>query len=1281
MRGVLTLLAVALVALLTVALVAPLFIDWSAHRAEIEAQIGALTGGRVRLSGQITLRLLPIPYLELGEGSTAGPRPDDPRLSFKSAQLELALVKLASGAIRFTEIRLERPVLTLTRGANGSLNLPETRTREADVVGFDRLVAHSGEVQILSRDAEKAWTIGGVDFEADAPSLAGPYRLSGKFNGPGGSPVVFRFASEKGDAAETPIHIALDAGPCWPSLVFDGALALAAGAKAPNVSGLATLTGSVVSPDGPLPWRVTGPMSADLDAVNLKNAGLQFGPEERAVRVQGDAMLGYGSSPRLSIRAKAKQANVDALLRRKGEDGVPPARAVRILARSLAPALSGIGGLTVEAHVAMGDVILGSETMSDLSATVKAAPGSPVMTWLDIGLPGRSRFKADGEFETGPAPKFDGAIDFSTDDLPRLGGWASRSAGEFAARAASLGDTFAIRGVSLSGDVEVSSVGFSGRKLRLALERSILTGSLAFTGRVGSEPGRLYMDLASDSLDVETLPTLSASASLLGDLDLSIALRAKSLHVSHVGETDSEVDSGSLALKVDKSGPTTKLEQLSVADLGGASVDAQGSLGPEGMEATGHLRAAKLRDFALLVSRLAPGEWSKTLAERASLLSPTSLGFELHGGSGSDGGPAINSLRANGTIGQTHAALAVDPAPNVKGQTVAVDLDAPDAGAFLRQLGFVGSAVPSGKAHIALHATGAWGAGYDVEATGVLSGADVSATGRFAPTAEGDEARLFGSAKLKSGNVVPLASALGLAPPGGVIGPVEASTDLTLRGERWTISRLSGTIAGVKTSGELAYEPPPEAAETLLPNPDVALAEEAVNGPAATATEAAPPALTGELSFDRLPLGAVLALALGPPQPAKASAVWSDAKFGALPLIPPSASVRIGAPTIEAADGFSAQGFSATLRLDKGRLDLNDMAMKIAGGTASGSVTFRRDRDSATLNGTMSGERLAIGRAGLSGRIGGTIQFASTGKSPAALIAGLAGGGEANLAGVEFARTDLAALDRVVARSQAQDAQLDETNIAYAFGQELDKAPLRLPDGGTPLSLSAGTLKLGPLSIARPRGEAKLSASLDLARLSLETRLELTSPSTDLKFWSGPPPTATVTVENALSAPKRQVEVASLAAALATQAIARETDRISNLKSDIRERTFFNRRLKGERFMDRRDAEIEEWRAEQARLKALAQRQEAEKAAEKAAADKSAAERVEAARAAEKAESAKPFPQPELPPDISRAPASADADLAPSHPRPATPLPPTRPKPRPAPERASPSVPRAGGLY
>ena len=277
----------------------------------------------------------------------------------------------------------------------------------------------------------------------------------------------------------------------------------------------------------------------------------------------------------------------------------------------------------------------------------------------------------------------------------------------------------------------------------------------------------------------------------------------------------------------------------------------------------------------------------------------------------------------------------------------------------------------------------------------------------------------------------------------------------------------------------------------------------------------------------------------------------------------------------------------------------------------------------------------------------------------------------------------------MVARAQTPDALLDETNIAYALANELAKAPLPIPDGSTPTSLSAGVMKVGPIAIAGPRGGATLSADLDLRKLVVETKLAINSSAADLKFWSGPPPSAKIDVENALEAPKRQLDVSSLSAALAAQAIARETDRIAALEADIRERAFFNRRLKGERFMDRRQKEIEDWRAEQARLKGLTEHlrdeEEAEKAAELEAAEKKAAQAAADKAAAEKAAAetagAVKGETPESGPAAAKAPiAPASAppksdELGANAPFSPAPTPPIRPKAR------APADPTQGGLY
>jgi AsmA-like C-terminal region len=1306
-RNVLTFIAVALVAVMSAALVAPMLIDWSAHRADIEARLDAITGANVSLTGPVEVRLLPTPYLALGAGSLSAPGPDGPKLSFASARLELALVKLTSGQIRFSDISLDEPVLTIARGGDGGLRLPALPIARLQSTGVDRLIVRDGRVRIAGGANGAATEIAGVDIDAAAPSLNGPAHLTGKFLGPEDAPVVFRVASQKPGPEGTPLRVEIDAGPSWPAGEFEGVLEgdPAGGLTGLRFAGAATLTGTALGESEPTPWRVAGPMIVDFNRAAIHGAEFRLGPEERAVRANGDATLAFGSPARLSIEVKAKQANVDSLMRRKGEDGVAPARALTLLSRIAAAALEGRQSrMTIDAKVSAEPIILGAQTLPDASARLRTAPGAPLHLSLNLGLPGQSRLLGEGDLDAGAATKFHGDINFSSADLALLRDWASLGAPEAAAKVAAIAQALAYRSAALTGAVEASATGFSGRNLKLTLDRTTLTGAVAFTGPAGGKTGRLDVDLASNSLDVDTLPSLAA-AKMIGDMDLSLSLSAGSLHIARLGEA--EIDSGSMRLKAVKSGPNLTLERFSVAGLGGASVDIQGAMGPDSTAATGHLRADRLRDFAVLISRLAPGEWSRILVDRAGELSPAALTFDARGGGDAGDAPAIDSVRASGAAGETQFTIALDPRPKDSGRALTVSLDSPNSGALLRQFGLP-AATGSGRAHVSLNAAGGWAQGYDVEATSSLAGSELVWRGRFLPAAEGDDAKLFGAAKVKTANLAPLAAALGLAPAnGGVLGPADLGFEATLRGDRWTFSKLAATIAGVKANGELTYEPAATPAAVAEASAEISRAEEAIGSGAAAAGSPLPPSaeIEGELSIDRLPIGSILALALGPPQPGRAGMRWSEAKFTPALLSPPSAAVELKVGTLDLRDALSAQGFATALRLDKGRLDLDDLKMHIAGGTATGHATLRRNGDTATLTGTLTVDSIAVERPGFTGRVGAALDFASTGSSPAALIEGLAGAGTVNFTGAALARSDPAALDRVIARAQTPDAPLDETNIAFGFGNELSRAPLPIPDGSAPIALSAGVMKIGPIRIPGRRGDGALSADLDLRKLAAEARLTLTSSAGDLKFWSGPPPSAAVVVDNALEAPKRQLDVSSLSAGLAAQAIARETDRIATMEADIRERAFFNRRLKGERWMDRRRQEIEDFEVEQARLKGLTEhlraQEEAEKAAEleaaakkaeEAAAEKAAAEKAAADKAAADKAAAEKSPADNgeaakaTTPDndaataakvpFRPAPAAAKSDeLGANAPPPAAPMPPARPR------RATQGDPTQGRLY
>jgi hypothetical protein len=1183
-RIFLTLIAVALAAALSAALFAPFFIDWSLHRAQIEAELSDILGARVVVSGPIDIRFLPTPYLELRNVTVAGA--GAPAFACENVQLEAALASLPSGRARFTLARLDHPVLTLSRGPGGSLLLPPWRvSAPADRVALDRVIVTAGRLRVVGGEGVAPLDLSGLDLDAAAGSLIGPYRGSGRVSTPGWPQAEFHFATALLANSALPLKLEIDPSDGLPSGVFDGVLSLGPGAADAGLDlayfGAAAVSGfSAMKESGPpAPWRVSGALRADLDGATVEDLLVRFGPEERALEASGTARLEVGPPARFTADLKAKELNIDALLREKGEDSASPARALAALARVLSPLNAGSGPvLDMRVAFAAPTAIVGAQTLTDVALDATAAAGAPIEGDLELGMPGQSRLRLSGALEFGAAAEFKGRLEARVGDSAQLRDWATKDEPEFARRLLALAEAAPYRKASAIGDVEASAVGFSARNLELVVDRTALNGAMAFTRAVGDERGRLFVDLRSDALDIDALPNFNASADLLGDIDLSLALDAAKLRVARLGEA--AVESGSLSLKATKIGADLSLDRLSVAGLGGAAVEIRGASGPKGRWLTLQLDAEKLRDFAALIARVAPGRLSRLLVQRADALSPAKATLEAQAAApGAVGGLALDSVKAQGSAGQSQFTFKAERSGEAAGVAATFALDAPEGARLLQQIGLKTPSVASGRARIEASANGRWDSGFDARIAASIAGANFAWRGRVMPDAKtSDDAVLFGAASVKADNVMPLLATLGFAEPAATpVVPVDLSGDLVLRSAEVGFPRLAGSAAGAKVTGQLRWRPPIEPIAASSIDPDVALAQSLAGEP-----QTAPTAqIDGELSLDRASLAALLGLPLGAARPAEPDAKWSEAKFTPPLVDPPPLDLRLKIGALDIGEASQAHGVTARLRVDRGKFDIDELAMDFGGARASGHAALRRDGAAATLTGQASLDALAVDRAGVRGRLGASLSFASTGQSQSALVAGLVGEGRIETAGVSIARLDPDALGRILAKAQAPDASIDETNIAYGLGVELDKQPMSLPDGTAPAVMNAGVIYVGPFDIAGQGGHASATAVFDLRSLNLTIRATFAA-ATGGKFWSGPPPNFAVALTGPIDAPTRQIDAAALAAGLAAQAIARESDRIAALDADIRERAFFNRRLKAERFMRQREAEVAAFEADQA---------------------------------------------------------------------------------------------------
>jgi hypothetical protein len=381
----------------------------------------------------------------------------------------------------------------------------------------------------------------------------------------------------------------------------------------------------------------------------------------------------------------------------------------------------------------------------------------------------------------------------------------------------------------------------------------------------------------------------------------------------------------------------------------------------------------------------------------------------------------------------------------------------------------------------------------------------------------------------------------------------------------------------------LTYRPTVTPPASLIPtDPDLALAQ-AVAGSAATAA-GSPAQLEGALFVDRLPFSALAGLVLGAPQAAAAKTLWPDAKFSPGLANAPSADIALKVASFDLADGVVGHDASARLTLGRGVVGLDGLSMNVAGGALAGRLTIRRSGPDASLAGRLSIEPVAIDRPSFAGQLSGGLEFAATGQSVSALVAGLAGTGHIRMSGVGIPHLDQGAVGRIVEKARSPDYPIDATNIDHALDLEFSKQPLRIPDADAPAALTAGILRFGPFETRDAGDQAKLDASFDVRSFVLEIRAAFTELQTT-KFWSGAPPTVVVGLKGPVEAPTRQIDSSLFVAGLSAQAIARETDRIAALESDIRERAFFNRRLKADQFLRRRELELEAYALEKARQK------------------------------------------------------------------------------------------------
>jgi hypothetical protein len=666
------------------------------------------------------------------------------------------------------------------------------------------------------------------------------------------------------------------------------------------------------------------------------------------------------------------------------------------------------------------------------------------------------------------------------------------------------------------------------RDATIRFDRSDLKGRLAlrFPGPESNGRATLAMDLTAEQLDIASVPRF---VEIEMPLDIDTRFEAKRVHFADLG-------AGRILARLRQNATVLSVDELTVSDLGGATLAATGAIGPQGGTFEARLEASRLDALAELMARVLPGGLTSWLAKRTPLYAPASLRIVIdsHGMERSE----LRRFQFAGTLGQSRVfgdARFTEDWRLIAGGGLNLTLEAPQSTQLLRQ---VGIDVPQGveinrpgRVSVALGGpTGATNADLSVDAD--IGVARLALKGSQLATA-GQPFR--GRLTVQAEDAVPLGLSLGIGPsflPAAL--PFRLQSDVLLANAKLTLGRLDAAIAGNPLTGEIAFN--------FLEFGRI----------------------SGQLKTGAIDAGLFLPIIFGMPDGPVQPGSWPDQPFAAAVAPPLPGDVWIEAERLMHGPETIATRPRMVFRFERGLIFLDHVAAEMAGGNVVGQLTLRRNAQQVSLTGDLALDRLTLQQlpflARIAGRATGTVDFSAFGTSYAGLMASVAGAARVDVRDLVVPGLDREALVRLLRRPLPDTGTFDQAALARDFEAEVAKGRLTLPAADIALSAATGALRIAPLGIGTRAAPVTLSAQADLKRWTAGARALFTVVDTPAGWQGRALPEASALWSTGVGGEGRSVDVASLASGLTTMMIARDLERIEAFEQDGRERQFFQRR-------------------------------------------------------------------------------------------------------------------------
>ncbi len=1209
-----------IVVVLFVALLAPLFIDWTDFRKNFEDQASRIIGKKVTVHGTVDARLLPFPSVTLHDVRVGQEDDGTPVVQVEQFSMDAELAPFLSGEALIFDMRVVNPKVRLRLLKDGALDWTRGSRPEipAKTVVLENVHVSGGEIEFVDDQSGRSRNVTGLNAEMSAKSLAGPWHIEGDgaLDGEHGSFSISSNQPDESGVLRMRTRLAPDKHPVTVDL--DGELKLVD--SRPNYQG--TLSAAIENREGkaekgePPPPRLKGRFELTNDRIRIPEYRMEVGSTDDPYVISGEATLDTGTAPEFLLTADGQQIDVNRIGNQgaAGKTNRDPAVSARQRLNSLIEIIAQVPIPQVpgKATVRLPAIVAGDTTIRDVALELEPA-GNGWMIGNAVGtLPGRTQVEGKGKLTLTGDPSFNGQMVVASNQPTGLASWLAGSVDPAIRQ---------LRRAGFSANVRLTHDLQRFENLEIAIGAATLKGRLERQATNGQTPS-LSVALNGDTLDLDALRALTGlfTGQDAGDnvLDHKIAAQLKADKFTAFGVQADNVETtftlADGALSVDR---------MSIKNLAGAELTATGKA--EGSlldyKGTGEI-TFKSADpgsfFAMLREHLPHHPVMDRLVRNAAWYGNTALRGALTLG-GDDGNALSVTLAGVSNGSRVNLDYRMSDLLALTGNgttTLEATLDNAVPSILFGQAGLDPLPIDAGaNGRMTLKVTAAGNDPADAALT--------FATDRTSFTANGKvdvrpDTFMNGNlaVSLESADLDPYLVMNGIALPQLGAGlPFGLQTNAAIDPDKVVFSDLKGHAADNEFSGALTFD-----------------------------RKAAKTTASGALALSKADLGwlgeAVFGQINDPANGQLTTAALGQPLFRDLDVNLKLSAKQFWPGLFDTA----VNDFTSDVAYKGDEVQLNNMAGIWDGGTLSGNMLFTNANGTGFLQ-----SRLVLADSDLggvvwprdgapvaNGKFGLSLALEASGKTVSDIASSLNGSGEIRLGETSVRGLNLAILAPLLAATDPMQDQINAGKIHPIVETLLNNGEAKLPPLGIPFNVTDGTLRVQNVSVANDLAHLTADAQVELPQGRISATLGI-GLNPGAEALSGAEPGIRLNFSGLLASPGKTMDVTDITSYLSLRAFERERRRVERLQTNVLEKQRLRREVALYRFNDAQRAaaaEVERQRkAEEERLRALAQEAAQRKAVAeaKAAAEAEARAKAEAeakAKAASEAEAARRAEQP-----------------------------------------------------